>query len=47
MSSSSHANNKKYNILALGKGFVQGINGTAIYAEKLYPNKKKLFELAL
>ena len=36
MSSSLHANNKKNNILALGKDFVQGINGTAIYAEKLY-----------
>ena len=36
MSSSSHANNKKNNILILGKDFVQGINGTTIYAEKLY-----------
>ena len=37
MSSSSHANNKKKkNILVLGKDFVQGINGTIIYAEKLY-----------
>ena len=35
MSSSSHAN-KKNNILVLGKDFVQGINDTAIYAEKLY-----------
>ena len=35
MSSSSHANNKK-NILVLGKDFVQGINGTTIYTEKLY-----------
>ena len=35
MSSSSHANNKKINILVLGKDFVQGINGK-IYAEKLY-----------
>ena len=34
--SSSHANNKKTNILVLGKDFVQGINGTEIYAEKLY-----------
>ena len=33
---SSHANNKKNNILVLGKDFVQGINGTTIYAEKLY-----------
>ena len=36
MSSSSHANNKKNNILVLGKDFAQGINGTTIYAEKLY-----------
>ena len=36
LSSSSHANNKKNNILVLGKDFVQGINGTTIYAEKLY-----------
>ena len=36
MSSSSHANNKKNNILVLGKDFVQGINGTTIYAEKMY-----------
>ena len=35
-SSSSHGNNKKNNILVLGKVFVQGINGTKIYAEKLY-----------
>ena len=33
-SSSSQANNKK-NILVLGKDFVQGTNGTTIYAEKL------------
>ena len=26
----------KNNILVLGKDFVQGINGTTIYAEKLY-----------
>ena len=36
LSSSSHANNKKNNILVLGKDFVQGINNTTIYAEKLY-----------
>ena len=36
LSSSSHANNKKNNILVLGKDIVQGINGTTIYAEKLY-----------
>ena len=26
----------KKNILVIGKDFAQGINGTAIYAEKLY-----------
>ena len=36
LSSSSHANNKKNNILVLRKDFVQGINGTTIYAEKFY-----------
>ena len=52
-SSSSHGNNKKNNILVLGKVFVQGINGTKIYAEKLYKinftekYKKILFELEL
>ena len=35
-SSSSHTNNKKNSILVLGKDFVQGINSTVIYAEKLY-----------
>ena len=34
MNSSVHANNKKNNILVLCKAFVQGINGTTIYAEK-------------
>ena len=36
MINSSHANNKKSSILVLGKDFVQGINDTTIYAEKLY-----------
>ena len=36
MSSSVHANNKVNDILVLGKGFIQGINGTTIYAEKTY-----------
>ena len=51
MSSSSHANNKKSNILALGKDFLQGINGTTIHAEKEYSinftenNKKFCFGL--
>ena len=51
MSSSSHANNKKNNILVLGKDFIQEINGTTIYAEKLYSNnfteKNKKFCLSL
>ena len=36
MSSSSHAKNRKNNNLIFGKDFTQGINGTTIYAEKLY-----------
>ena len=36
LSSSSHANNNKNNILVLGKDVVQGINDTTIYAEKMY-----------
>ena len=36
MSSSAHANNKTGSILALGKDFTQGIDGTTIYAEKMY-----------
>ena len=36
LNSSSHANNKKNNILVLGKDFVQRINNTAIYEEKMY-----------
>ena len=48
VSSASHANNKKNNILALGKDFIKGINGTTVYAEKLYPinfteNNKKFY----
>ena len=35
----SHTNNKKNNILVLGKNFVQIINGTTIYGEKLYKIK--------
>ena len=35
-SSFSDDNNKRNNILVLGKDFVQGINGTTVYAEKLY-----------
>ena len=51
LNSSSHANNQKNNILILGKDFVQGINNTAIYAEKLYKinftEKNKKFCLSL
>ena len=35
-SSSVHANNRKKNLLVLGKNFIQGLNNTTIYAEKLY-----------
>ena len=47
LSNLGHANNKVNNILVLGKGFIQGINGTKIYAEKVYStnftvNNKKL-----
>ena len=35
LSSSPHANNRKNNILILRKDFVQGINSTTIYVEKL------------
>ena len=36
MSSSAHANNKTRSILVLGKDFIQGIDGTTIYAEKMH-----------
>ena len=36
MSSSVHANNKTKNFLVLGKDFIQGLDNTIIYAEKLY-----------
>ena len=35
MSASAHANNRANNILILGKDFIQGLNGTTIYAEKM------------
>ena len=38
MSFSSHANNKANNIYVMGKDFVQGINGTTLYAEKEFHN---------
>ena len=36
LSNSVHANNKINNIFVSGKGFIQGINDTSIYAEKIY-----------
>ena len=36
MSSSVNVNNKIKNILAIGKDFVQVLENTTIYAEKLY-----------
>ena len=36
MSSSVHASNKRRSILVLGKGFIQGIDGPTIYAEKIH-----------
>ena len=36
MSSSTHSNNRIRNILVLGKDFIQGIDGTTIYVEKMY-----------
>ena len=51
MSFSSHSTNKANNIYVLGKDFVQGINGTKIYAQKIYkhsfttPNKKFVLSL--
>ena len=36
MSSSVHANNRTKNIQVLSKDFIQGLDNTTIYAEKLY-----------
>ena len=36
MSSSVHANNRTKHYLVLGKDFVQGLDNTTIYAEKVY-----------
>ena len=36
MTSSIHSYNRANNILVLDKDFIQGINGTTIYAEKMY-----------
>ena len=51
LSNSKHSNNKAKNILVLGREFVQKINDTTMYAEKMYsPNfavDKKTFCLGL
>ena len=36
MSFSTHANNRANNIYLMGELFIQGINGTTIYAEKKF-----------
>ena len=36
LTNSSHANNRKNNILVLGEDFTQGVNSTTIYVEQLY-----------
>ena len=50
-SDSSHSTNKTQNIYVLGKDFVQGINNTTIYAEKIYKTnfteQSKKFVLSL
>ena len=38
MSSSIHVTNRTNNIYVMGKDFIQGINDTTIYAEKLFHN---------
>ena len=51
MSSSVHATNRANHIYVMGKGFVQGINDTTIYAEKNFyrnftdPGKKFVLSL--
>ena len=39
MSSSTHANNKTRSILVLSEDFIQGMDNTTIYAEKLFSIK--------
>ena len=50
-SNSVHANNKVNNILVLGKDFIQGINSTTIYVERMYSTNftvnNKIFCLSL
>ena len=38
MNSSIHATNRANKIYVMGKDFIQGINDTTIYAEKLFHN---------
>ena len=45
MSSSTHATNRANNIYVMGKDFIQGINDTNIYAEKLFHNNFTEFGL--
>ena len=51
MSFSKHANNKANNIYVMGKGYIQKINDTTIYAEKMFyrnftdPGKKFILSL--
>ena len=51
MSFSKHANNEAKNIYVMGKDYVQEINDTTIYAEKMYyrnftdPRKKIVLSL--
>ena len=45
MSSSIHATNRANNIYIMGKEFIQGINDTTIYAEKLFHNNFTNFGL--
>ena len=51
MTNSTHAYNKTRSILVLGKDFIQGTDGTTIYAEKMFsPNfnvDNKKFHLSL
>ena len=51
MSSSVHANNRTRNISVLGKDFIQGIDNTTVYVEKMYSINfsatKKTFCLSL
>ena len=51
ISNSKHANNKIKNMLVLGRGFIQKIDDTTIYAEQMYaPNfsaENKTFCLSL